>query len=98
MCPSKKNWKLMASVQSALIFAVIASPQLFALMQDLLGGLIRITSGSGVPTTAGLLLHAAVYGLIVYVLMHYKKKRCAAKMYGGNTSYTTGTGYGHGTY
>lgn len=98
MCPSKKNWKLMASVQSALIFAVIASPQLFALMQQLLGGLFRITSTAGVPTTAGLVLHAVVYGLIVYALMHYKKKRCASKVYNNNASYTTGTGYGYGTY
>lgn len=100
------NWKVMASVQSALIFAIIASPQLFGVMQGLLGSLFRITTAAGVPTTLGLLLHAVVYGLIVYGLMAYKKKRCGQRVsgdgssvvYGGNSRYPGTTGYGYGSY
>lgn len=95
MCPSSQ--KLMASVQAALLFAVIASPQVFALMQQLLGGLFRVTTTGGVPTNAGLVLHAAVYGGIVYLLMLHKKKQ--QRVYGGNQSYSQGygTGYGYGS-
>ena len=76
MCPSHQGMKLRASLMAAALFAVVASPQLFGVVQNLLGGLVRVTSG-GVPTLPGLLLHAAVYGLIVYLLMH-RKQRCGA--------------------
>ncbi len=79
MCPSSHgNVKVRASLMSAVLFAIVASPQLFAIMQGLLGGLFRVASPSGLPTLAGLILHAVVYGLIVYGLMYTKKKRCAA--------------------
>jgi len=60
---------------AALLFAVIASPQLFGIMQGLLGSLFRVAAPGGVPTLAGLALHAVVYGLVVYFIMH-AKKRC----------------------
>lgn len=69
------NVKLRASLISAALFAVIASPQLFAFMQSLLGGLFRVASPSGAPTLAGLALHALVYGLIVYIFMHRRTGR-----------------------
>lgn len=75
MCPSSHgNIKVRASLISAVLFAIVASPQLFALMQGLLGGLVRVTSASGVPTLAGLVLHSVVFGLIVYAFMHKKKR------------------------
>jgi ammonia channel protein AmtB len=75
MCPSSGNIKLRASIVAAALFAVVASPQLFAFMNALLGGLVRVTTAGGAPTLAGLILHSVVYGLIVYVFMHNNKKK-----------------------
>ena len=69
------NGKVRASLVSAALFAVVASPQLFGLTQRLLGGLFRVASASGSPTLAGLALHAAVYGLAVYAFMHFRGRR-----------------------
>lgn len=66
--------KVKASLMAALLFIVIASPELFGIMQSLLGSLVRVATPSGVPTAFGLVLHAAVYGLITYGLMHRKSK------------------------
>jgi len=71
LCP--RNYKLRASIISAILFAIVASPQLFAVMQSLLGGLFRVASPSGAPTLAGLILHAVVYGLLVYAIMQLKR-------------------------
>jgi hypothetical protein len=67
-----KGLKVRASIMAALVFIVIASPEMFGLVQSLLGGIVRVTSG-GVPTAIGLVLHGIVYGLISYGLMHLKK-------------------------
>ena len=77
MCP-KTDVKVRASIMSGLLFAIVASPQLFQVMQSILGGLVTIASSSGVPTFLGLVLHSAVYAIIVYFLMYYKKKRMYA--------------------
>ena len=77
-CPSclsgykSKHIKVKASVMAALLFVVIASPEVFGLVQKLVGGLVRVTS-NGVPTAFGLLLHGLVYGLLSYLLMGLKK-------------------------
>lgn len=75
MCLQSGNnsTKVKASVMSALLFIVIASPELFGLMQSLLGGLARVATPGGVPTAFGLLLHGAVFGLVVYAMMQRKK-------------------------
>jgi hypothetical protein len=58
----------MASIKAALLFLIIGSPFMYKLTQQLLGSLFTISS-KGCPTTAGLLLHAVVLGLISYLLM-----------------------------
>lgn len=70
-----KKLKIKASVIAALLFIVIASPELFGLMQKLLGSVIRVASPGGTPTAAGLLLHGLVYGLITYFAMGIKGSR-----------------------
>lgn len=75
LCPGHGNVKVRASVMSAVLFAIVASPQLFQIMQGLLGGLFRVATPSGTPTLAGLILHAIVYGVLVYGIMHLKKRR-----------------------
>ena len=75
-CPKSgdQGVKIKASVMSALLFVVIASPELFGVMQSLLGSLVRVASPAGVPTATGLVLHAVVFGLLVFALMQRKKK------------------------
>ena len=68
-----KKMKIRASLLAALLFVVIASPELFGLMQSLLGRVVKVAVG-GVPTAAGLILHALVYGLISYGMMSYKTR------------------------
>jgi hypothetical protein len=70
-----KKMKIKASILAALLFIVIASPELFGVMQNLLGGLVKVASPGGVPTAAGLVLHALVYGLISYGMMSYKPRK-----------------------
>ena len=51
--------RILYSVQSALLFFIIASPQVYAIT-----GAIFKTKG-----TSALVLHSAVFGLLVYILM-----------------------------
>jgi hypothetical protein len=51
--------RILYSVQSALLFFIIASPQVYAIT-----GAIFKTKG-----TSALVLHSVVYGLLVYLLM-----------------------------
>lgn len=71
---NNKKIKIKASLLAALLFIVVASPELFGLVQNLLGGLVRVASPAGVPTAAGLVLHALVYGGISYGMMSFNKK------------------------
>lgn len=76
LCPKRvSNPQVRASLMAAVLFFIVASPQLFSLMQQLLGGLVRIAAPGGSPTTAGLVVHAAVYGFAVYALMKRDERR-----------------------
>lgn len=76
LCPvSRHASQVRASLLAAALFAVVASPQLFGVMQGLLGGLFRVASASGTPTAAGLALHAAVYGALTFAIMCLAKRR-----------------------
>lgn len=70
------NAKLMASIKAAILFAIVASPETYALMQKILGRFFTVASSSGLPTLKGLLLHALVFGGLSYLLMSIKT-RCA---------------------
>lgn len=76
------------SAMLAILFFILASPEAFALVQALLGDVVRIANGNGVPTLAGLIVHALVFGTLVMVMMKMKykkwrKKRWMKKKYGG---------------
>lgn len=64
--------KFRYSAYSGLVFLLIASPYAYQLTQTIFGGIYRVASASGHPTTAGLLLHTVVYTLILFGLMHVK--------------------------
>lgn len=65
---SESKWLI--SLVSGLIFMLIASPFMFNLTQRLIGDQLNLTFVKGnVPTTTGLLVHGAVYTLIVRLMM-----------------------------
>ena len=59
--------KVKYSLQSALLFFLIANPATFQIMRRLLGG--WVAGDTGCPTGAGLLLHSLVFGIVVFLLM-----------------------------
>jgi hypothetical protein len=61
--------KIRYSIHAALLFLIISSPFLYRLVQGILGAVFTVSGPSGCPTLFGLLLHAAVFGALVYFLM-----------------------------
>jgi hypothetical protein len=60
--------KVGASIQSALLFMVVANPMTYRLTNMFFFGLVT-RNNTGTPSLLGLLLHAVVFGLIAYLLM-----------------------------
>jgi len=60
------------SVISGLTFFLIANPQMYMLMRNLIGS--RVASVNGNPTMFGLTLHAIVFTLVVWMMMQINKK------------------------
>jgi hypothetical protein len=64
--------KLSATIQSIIIFIIISLPFTYKLTNRLLGGIVgRLADSSGCPTDMGLIIHAIVFGLIIYALMGF---------------------------
>ncbi len=64
------NQKVSATLQSILVFYIIANPMTFRVVDSLLGGVVgRIANAGGCPTGLGLIVHSLVFGVIVYSLM-----------------------------
>ena len=72
--------KVTHSLFLAVLFFVVSSPMLYQLVDNLVGGVVgslvpqlsstfKVAAG-GCPTTYGLALHAAVFGLISYFFLH----------------------------
>lgn len=55
------------------LFAVIASPMAYRLTRDVFGG--WVASASGCATQGGVLLHAAVFAGVLYLLWRMKSGR-----------------------
>ena len=67
---ARVSQKVSATLQSVLLFYIIANPMTFRLVDSLLGGVVgRIANVSGAPTAVGLIGHSLVFGVIVYSLM-----------------------------
>jgi hypothetical protein len=71
--------KMQAALTAALLFYVVSSPFTYRLVDQVVGGIVgavvpqfgtlfKVAEG-GCPTNYGLLLHAAVFGLVSYYLM-----------------------------
>jgi uncharacterized membrane protein (DUF106 family) len=66
----KLGRKEMATLQAILVFYIISHPMLYRLTDSLLGGLVGpLVSMSGAPTMTGMLVHSAVFGLVVRAMM-----------------------------
>ena len=61
--------KIRATIQSVIIFIIVSLPFTYKLTNRLLGG--KLADASGCPTTLGLIVHALVFGLIIYCLMGF---------------------------
>jgi hypothetical protein len=62
--------KISATIQSMIIFIVISLPFTYKLTNSILGNIIgKLADHSGCPTYLGLIVHAIVFGLIVFGLM-----------------------------
>jgi len=67
--------KMRISALSAAIFYIVANPATFKFMSRMLGG--WVADSSGCPTAMGLLLHTAVFVLVIYLTMNNRKvKKC----------------------
>ena len=67
---SIKKWKY--TLITTIIFLIIANPYTYILVNSLLGKLVKIASSTGCPTTAGLLIHAVVFTLLLRGVMELK--------------------------
>jgi hypothetical protein len=62
--------KISATIQSMIIFIIISLPITYKLTNSLFGNIIgKLADPYGCPTTLGLIVHAIVFGLIVFCLM-----------------------------
>jgi hypothetical protein len=62
--------KEIATLQAVLIFYIVSHPILYRVTDTLLSGLVGpLVTLAGTPTMMGMLIHAAVFGLIVRALM-----------------------------
>ena len=68
----KQQEKFITSLISGLTFFIIANPETFRLVRLVLGP--RIATPTGCPSTAGLIVHATVFTLIVWAMMNVKNE------------------------
>jgi hypothetical protein len=71
--------KVQASLIAALLFFVISSPFTYKLVDNVVGTVVRTLipqaasffkiAEAGCPTNYGLAVHAAVFGLLTYLMM-----------------------------
>lgn len=54
---------------SALVFFVVANPELYRFTQTVFGGFLPTVDGAGVPTAFGLVLHTVVFFAAMLGLM-----------------------------
>jgi hypothetical protein len=69
--------KVGASAVLASLFALLASPVTFKLVDKVFGGKSLIVLNSGKPTNIGILVHSLVFGLVILLLSRPWKKNQA---------------------
>lgn len=64
--------KILCAFIGGLLFFIISNPTTYQIVDSVLGGVVHIADSRGCPTTAGLLVHAVVFALVVYGLYMLK--------------------------
>ena len=67
----KQKTKIMISLMAALLFFVVANPDTFKMVRNVVGP--WVASPSGCPTMQGLVLHSVVYLLLTWIIMNVNK-------------------------
>jgi hypothetical protein len=67
----KQQDKFVVSLISALLFFLVASPEMYQLTRGIFGQ--WISGPTGCATTAGVILHAVVFLLVTWGLMNLKR-------------------------
>jgi hypothetical protein len=76
----KQEEKLIISVISGLTFFIVANPETFRLVRQVLGP--KIATPTGCPSTMGLLVHTVVFILVVWGMMNLKNENTVLKKSG----------------
>ncbi|QIG59689.1 hypothetical protein [Dishui Lake phycodnavirus 3] len=69
---AKARNKFVISIISALLFFIVANPSTFIIVRRIFGA--WVSSPNGCPTVQGLALHALVFFLLVWGMMHIRKE------------------------
>lgn len=72
-CKTSRRDKLMISIISALVFFIIANPETFKLVRRIAGS--WVATPTGCPSMTGLVLHAAVFMVVVRGMMDIKREK-----------------------
>lgn len=64
---SNDKWRY--TLYTTVIFLVVVNPMTYKLVDSLVGRFVKIASSTGCPTTAGMLIHALVFTLILRYMM-----------------------------
>tara|TARA_R110000803_G_scaffold62423_2_gene122784 strand:- start:1377 stop:1820 length:444 start_codon:yes stop_codon:yes gene_type:complete len=72
-CEKSQYDKLTISIISALVFFIVANPETFKLVRRVIGS--WVATPTGCPSMTGLVLHAAVFMLVVWGMMNIKKEK-----------------------
>jgi hypothetical protein len=67
----KQKTKIMISLMAALLFFVVANPDTFKMVRNVVGP--WVASPTGCPTMQGLVLHSVVYLLLTWIIMNVNK-------------------------
>ena len=72
-CEKSQHDKLTISIISALVFFIVANPETFKLIRRVVGS--WVATPTGCPSMTGLVLHAAVFMLVVWGMMNIKREK-----------------------
>jgi hypothetical protein len=61
------------SFYSALVFFLIANPEMYKVTDKILGGVLDVAGLSGCPTSLGLLLHTVLFFIVILALMMFPR-------------------------
>lgn len=61
------------SFYSALVFFLVANPEIYKITQKLFGSLFSIAGEAGCPTATGLLLHTILFFFVILSLMMFPR-------------------------